>query len=541
MSSFRSAVLDRKYVFEYDVGLWTFGNVQVLKDRQTGQLRTCKTVQKSILRQPAEAVARLQRLRDLQHERICGIHEVLEDPSRIFIISDKCAGGDLAEWIVRVQEDGNWLQEQTVADYIRQALIAVVHAHGSRVSHRDLRLSSFALTSKLPDAQVKLCDFGLADILDPEDEVMATQAGAFCAPEVRSGQPAGENMRMTPGAAADMWSLGAVAHQLLVGSPPAEDDSGGWASLRSLSRSRAHGDPDAWSERSPLSRDFVRRMLKAQAAERPTAALALQHPWMQACVPLDPSRWVPGSEVGAELQGRLLCYVLGVLVLPELIQYKDLYQLRHSFTQADTDRDGFVATAVAQRLLRDTGASAADAATALEVVDVVSTGAADLCAVAVAYIVARSFLAKEASSERAQKRRVLLLAQKLLFTFFNINGDGKAMTASMGDLRRRLGTAVMREVEVNTPVRYMEILGALPESGHFDAQALTASITQGQGRGTPLAPADPADIQLEPDVNWGEGFNLEGLQEIVKGVFQTCGLGAEKQKGYRRIGGLGGQ
>ncbi|CAK0868084.1 unnamed protein product [Prorocentrum cordatum] len=100
------------FTFEYDVGLWTFGSVQVIKERASGALRFCKSVPRVALRgQPGEAVARLRKLQGLRQRHICPVVEVLEDASNILIISEKTAGGDVGEWTARVMEEGNWLQE----------------------------------------------------------------------------------------------------------------------------------------------------------------------------------------------------------------------------------------------------------------------------------------------------------------------------------------------------------------------------------------------------------------------------------------------
>lgn len=534
--SFRSTVLDRKYVFEYDVGLWTFGTIQVLKDRTTGELKICKTVQKSLIRNPADAMARIQRLKELQHKHICAIYDVLEDHSRIYVISDKCAGGDVAEWIVRVQEEGNWLQEHTVAEYIRQTLIALNHIHGSRMSHRDLRPSSLALTSKLPDAQVKVADCGLAEIFDPQDEVILRSAGPFASPELLAGERGPHG-----GPASDMWSIGAIAHQLLVGVAPARQGDSGVFSLLALGANALSrdGDVDAWADRSALSQDFVRRMLRPEALERPTAATALQHQWMQACVPLEPKHWNANSQATAALKNRLLCYSLAVLLVPDVVQYRDLFQLRSAFSQVDADRDGFVPRATAERLLKERGGTVFGVPAAFDAVDVRGCGTVDLCAFTAAYVLATGFCPPETDEKGSTPAE---LVKRLLRGFFRSYGDPQRMVSSIAQINAKLTTPVVREVEIHAGVRFEELVAVLPDEGCFDAQALTAAILEGGGRGTPLSSTEAADDRDEFEGSWGEVLGLDGIQDLVKGVFQTCALGSEKSRSYRRIAaGLGGQ
>mmetsp|Transcript_71013 Transcript_71013/g.205878 ORF Transcript_71013/g.205878 Transcript_71013/m.205878 type:complete len:564 (-) Transcript_71013:191-1882(-) len=522
--AFRSLALDRKYHFEYDVGLWAFGTVQVVRDRKTDQLKMCKTVRKELIRNP-DAMARLQRLRELQHDHICALTDIVEDSARIHVIYDKCQGGDLAEWIIRVQEEGNWLQEQTVAEYMRQTLIALAHAHGTRASHRDLRPSSLFLSSKLPDAKVLVADLGLCEILDPQDEVTIAMQNPYAAPELGSGL----TQTWVPlGPAADMWSVGAIAHQLLVGSPPQREDrsSGPWSALGQSGRATDREAADAWDNRTELSRDFVRRLLRQQAQERPTAATALQHPWIQMCFSLDLDHWHPSAEGLPDLRNRLLCYILSVVMLPAVMQYRDLFQLRSAFASFDTDRDGFIPKALAHRILKERGANASDAAAALDAVDVRRTGVVNLCVLFVACVIAQFYCGGEGSDTRM--RRPGDFAQKLTSGFFQIFGDAQRMVASVPGVKSKMSSVVVREVEMHASVRYDELLDWFPEEDVFNAEALTSSIFDCQGRGTPLACEELGDESHESEHSWGEALGevlgLGRMQDVVRTVFRTCGL-----------------
>jgi len=530
----RSNVLDQKYVFEYDVGLWTFGTVEVLKERKTGVLKICKTVQKTAVHNSAEAMSRLHRLQELHHAHISAVTDVLEDHARIYVISDKCDGGDVAEWISRVQEEGNWLQEQTVAEYVRQALMALVHAHGNRVCHRDLRPSSFALTSKLPDAKVLVTDLGLADIFDPRGEIIQPSANLFLAPEVGSVK---FNARQAGSldTSADIWSIGAITCQLLVGMAPSQSDSYGDGVLAALARVGGqalirpkNAEFDAWSERSDLSRDFVRTLLRYEAIQRPTAAAALQHPWIRGCASIDPELWDPTCEKTQLLKNRLLCYTIAVILLPAQIQYCDLVAFRKCFGKADADRDGFVGHAAAYRLLRDRGAPSAEAVTALDAVDVVDTGVFSLSALAAADVLVHGgFCSQDVDGTAGTSPGHIY--PRLLRAFFEAFGDGQRMVAEVAAVNSHYPTSTVHEMEAHAGIQYDEILMDLSEVGLFDGQALIESILDNQGRGTPLAICHSAFDTDEFDVTWGEILGMDRVQDLVKGFFQTCGLGSAPQ------------
>mmetsp|Transcript_788 Transcript_788/g.2032 ORF Transcript_788/g.2032 Transcript_788/m.2032 type:complete len:569 (+) Transcript_788:68-1774(+) len=522
--AFRSHALERNYHYEYALGLWSFGSVQVIKDRRTNKLKMCKKVRKECVRNMADAMARLHRLRDLQHEHICAITDIEEEQGCIYIIYDKCHGGDIADWITRVQEEGNWLQERTVAEYMRQTLVALAFAHGARASHRDLQPSSLALSSKLPDAKIMVADIGLAEILNPQDEVVDYMSSPYAAPELRTvmglPQPGSEC------ALADMWSVGAIAHQLLVGVPPPKPDgiAGPWNAISRSGLVLCREQADAWDSRSDLSRDFVKRLLKSKASDRPTAAAMLQHPWIQSCYPVDLDLWHPDSASLPDLRSRLMCYLLAVLLLPVSAQYREVFQLRSAFAASDIDRDGLVPAAVARRLLRDKGALPSDADAALDAVDVTRTGVVDLCALLAAWLIARSFCGIENGEPRCC--RPADLSQRLLRGFFRAFGDAQRGVTDVASISRRHDAVVAREVEMHAGVRYDELIACLPDEDAFGAEALAAAISESQGRGTPLAVGEGGDHGEESELSWGDAIGLERVQDLIKNVFQTCGFTA---------------
>jgi len=515
----RCAALDSKYIFEYDVGMWTFGTMQVLRERDTGAMKTCKIVRKARLQFTSETMSRLRALMDLQHPHICSVTDVIEDREHFYIVTDFYSGGDVQDWMDRMDE-GNWLQENTCAAYIRQALLAMSHSHAVQVYHRDLRPSSFLLTSKLPDAFVKVTDFGLADALDPQSRILQSQEGG------RGPYTPPETLHLRSGPA-DIWSIGAIAHALLTGSPPddfALGGSGGW-----ISRRRS-ADDEAWSERSEFARDFVKRCLK-QRGERPSAPRLLWHSWLKGLTPLSGPQFRADNDTARELRHKMLCYTLGVMLMPVVVPYNDFVRLRDTFDTVDSDHDGLIAREKAQRILLQRCNQIEAVAPALAIVDVVKTDTLDLCAVACADLIVRDFFAAGPThSPLCGPFRATDLAGRMVKRLFENFGDRRNSRASTSVdpqmLRSKLRTATGRDIEATTAVRYEELLACLPEDQAIDAQLLTSQITANGGRGTPLG-SDVVCSTAASESTWtlasAAPFGLD-----MSSFFQSCGMGAKR-------------
>lgn len=81
----------------------------------------------------------------------------------------------------------------------------------------------------------------------------------------------------------DVWSIGIITYQLLVGTTPFQDAT----TFTDLYKRIIHADFQIpfTARVSNLAREFIRTLLEPNAAKRPTAAQVLQHPWIRTNCP----------------------------------------------------------------------------------------------------------------------------------------------------------------------------------------------------------------------------------------------------------------
>jgi serine/threonine-protein kinase len=111
---------------------------------------------------------------------------------------------------------------EDVVEYVLQTLEALAEAHRHRIIHRDLKPANLFLTTREDDSGfIKVLDFGVSKLVDWEttsDGTVTRQGAMLGSPIYMSPEQIQD--ASTVDERSDIWSLGAVMHELLVGTPP---------------------------------------------------------------------------------------------------------------------------------------------------------------------------------------------------------------------------------------------------------------------------------------------------------------------------------
>ena len=262
-------MIDGRYSLKEEIGVGGMATVWRATDTLLGRelaikrlsphLKSDKTASERFRRE-GQAAARLN------HPGILTVFDAGEDLDGPWIAMELIAGETLAH---RLAVEGA-MDLNTVSSVIAQAAAAVDYAHANGIVHRDIKPANLMVDAA---GRVRLADFGIAKPMD--DAATITTPGdmvgtiSYVAPEIIGGGPAS--------AASDIYSLAAVAYEMLTGERPFSGDT-----TASLLEAIRHGDgPVLAGKVPPQAIPALARALARDPADRPGSAKAFAAELMQ--------------------------------------------------------------------------------------------------------------------------------------------------------------------------------------------------------------------------------------------------------------------
>jgi hypothetical protein len=136
------------------------------------------------------------------HKNLVKVYECVQDPRGLFLVMEYVDGPTLGQYLEAHPEA---LDARQVLGIVGGAAMALEALHREGVVHRDLTPANILLPTA---GGLKVCDFGLAALLDQQD-AQALGSARYMAPESFGGQPVDGR--------ADIYSLGMIAYEMLAG------------------------------------------------------------------------------------------------------------------------------------------------------------------------------------------------------------------------------------------------------------------------------------------------------------------------------------
>ncbi|XP_015233796.1 PREDICTED: ribosomal protein S6 kinase beta-2 [Cyprinodon variegatus] len=185
--------------------------VRKVQGPQTGKIFAMKVLKKAKIvcnaKDTAHTRAEREILEKVRHPFIVDLLYAFQTGGKLYLILECLSGGEL---FMQLEKEGIFM-EDTACFYLGEITMALGHLHSSGIIYRDLKPENIMLCQQ---GHIKLTDFGLSKESIHDGTITHTFCGTieYMAPEIlnRSGH----------NRAVDWWSLGALMHDMLTGSPP---------------------------------------------------------------------------------------------------------------------------------------------------------------------------------------------------------------------------------------------------------------------------------------------------------------------------------
>ena len=197
------------------LGKGKFGRVYLIKERTTGFVCALKVLHKCELvkgRVEKQVRREIEIQSNLRHPNILRLFGHFHDTKRIFLILEFACKGELYKHLRRETKFPEW----KAAQYIAQMAAALKYLHKKHVIHRDIKPENILVGVH---GELKIADFGWS--VHAPNNRRNTMCGTldYLPPEML--KPGTADNYYTQ--AVDLWSLGVLTYEFLVGEAPFED------------------------------------------------------------------------------------------------------------------------------------------------------------------------------------------------------------------------------------------------------------------------------------------------------------------------------
>ncbi|XP_077539057.1 aurora kinase A-B-like [Haemaphysalis longicornis] len=197
----------------------------------------------------------------LRHPNILCMYNWFHDETRVYLILEYAPQGELYKKLKKVSR----FTDKQAATYIYQLCNALKVCHENKVIHRDIKPENLLLGY---NGEIKIADFGWS--VHARSSRRQTMCGTldYLPPEMIESKVYDEKV--------DLWAVGILTYEFLVGNPPFESSTTRETYNR-ICQAVVHFPPHVGAE----AKDLILKLLKKQPDERISLDQVLSHPWVE--------------------------------------------------------------------------------------------------------------------------------------------------------------------------------------------------------------------------------------------------------------------
>ena len=222
------------YILKKCIGKGSFGEVYYTVKEGTGEEFATKKMSKELVLQ--EKVKKYFNneifiLKNVNHKNIIKLYDIKQTTNNFYLVTEYCNGGSLNSTLeTYIKTNGKPFSQEIVQHLMRQIVDALYYLHTGKILHRDLKLDNILLKyskeedkNNLMKAEVKIIDFGFARYLEKNN-----LAQSLLGSPINMDPKILEKMKKVKNGngnsfgydeKADIWSLGTLCYEMLIGSP----------------------------------------------------------------------------------------------------------------------------------------------------------------------------------------------------------------------------------------------------------------------------------------------------------------------------------
>ncbi|KAL9489333.1 hypothetical protein ACSS6W_001610 [Trichoderma asperelloides] len=249
------------------LGKGKFGRVYLARERTSGFICALKVLHKSELQAGGGVEKQVRREIEIQsnlrHPNILQLYGHFHDSKRVFLILEFAGKGELYKHLRKETKFPEW----KAAQYVAQMASALQYLHRKHVIHRDIKPENILVGIH---GEIKISDFGWS--VHAPNNRRKTLCGTldYLPPEM-----------IKPGSSdnyynekVDLWSLGVLTYEFLVGEAPFEDTP------VMTQRRIARADMQIPKFVSAEAADLIKRLLVLDPEKRIPLDEVQNHPWI---------------------------------------------------------------------------------------------------------------------------------------------------------------------------------------------------------------------------------------------------------------------